>query len=160
MLPQGKRLKLSFVSVASAGAIVGLCHYLINAVILTYEFEFNLAEFVYTILGFTIICYPGWIFAIPLVLLVKRLSKRGFWIWLIAGSAVGPIVITLFIGINTFINTVLLPTLPAHHSIKLPVAFLYCYSWAASGLSSLFYLLLFRRAERALELKTRSAGHA
>jgi len=130
MIPHGKRIKLSALSVLVAGTIVGACHLLIHAVILTDVVDFGPPELVFSLLCFILMGYPGWIFAIPLVLLVKQINRRGFWIWLIAGSAVGPIVISLFIGVNTLINAVLIPTFPAHHPIRLPVLFLYCYSWA------------------------------
>jgi len=142
VLPWGTRLKLSALSVLIVGVFVGTAHFLINELIRADAFNFRPAAFGYTLLFCTLICYQGWIFSIPLVLHATPVSRRGFWLCLLAGSAIGPALVTVMVGI-TFLTNQLLP--PAKHSGAFPFPFSYCYSFVASGLSSLICLQLFRR---------------
>lgn len=83
----------------------------------------------------------GWLLGIPYVLLVRSSRGRRFWIYLAVGSAIGPVLV---------LGPLLYSFLTGSSSGNQPITGPYLsggISVVISGLSTLIYLLLLRRAQ-------------
>lgn len=83
---------------------------------------------------------PGWLLAIPAVLLVRDLRRRRFWLYLALGSCIGPV---LILGI-AFYSALSAPNFAGFPRNSMSTAYL---AAGISFLTTLIYLLLLRRAQ-------------
>lgn len=83
---------------------------------------------------------PGWLLAIPAVLLVKDLSGWRFWVYLALGSCIGPV---LILGIASYF-ALSAPRFVGFPQNSMPTAGL---AAGISCLTTLIYLLLLLRAQ-------------
>ncbi len=83
---------------------------------------------------------PGWVLALPLILLVRQVQGWRFWMYWGIGICFGPAMI-LGIGLYSAARAPSFAGFPASYA---STAYL---SGAISGLASLIYLLLLRRAQ-------------
>jgi hypothetical protein len=152
MVPWGKRLLFSALSVLIVAPSVGICSVLKNVWLhdahpwggLAYSLPTNA-------LGYLFLSYLGWVGSVPMVLLVKRVTKRSFVPWLIAGGAIGPLLVTAFAGIDWCFSHVLFPSHAGHPtSTSFNAKFLYYVAVPVSFFSAVLYLLWILRAQRIL----------
>lgn len=83
---------------------------------------------------------PGWLLAVPLVLLVRNVRGWRFWLWWAIGICFGPAIIEIVNWIAAM-KGLSLAGIPGGLNAALWL------SAAISGLSSLLYLLLVRRGQ-------------
>ena|ERR1035438_6285377 len=83
---------------------------------------------------------PGWLLAIPAVLLVRDLRGLRFWIYLAMGSCIGPAII---LGI-AFYSALRSPNFVGFPENSLSTV---CLAAGISSVTTLIYLLLLRRAQ-------------
>jgi hypothetical protein len=83
---------------------------------------------------------PGWLLAIPAVLLVRDLRRWRFWVYLALGSCVGPV---LIFGI-AFYSALSAPSFAGLPQNSVSAA---CLAAGISFVTTLLYLLLLRRAQ-------------
>jgi hypothetical protein len=149
MVRWNKRLRLSFLSVLIASGTLGVCAYIIRSVLLAGQ-DFRLTAVLYSMLGWELACFGGWWFAVPLVLCVRTLRRRSFPVWLTLGSAVGPLIVTMMLGVSTFFEH--FPPAKIHHHAgqfaPSPFRFYFICSFLVSCSSSLIYLSLLRREQQ------------
>ncbi len=92
MVPWWRRLAYSLISVLLAGTVVGLVDVSWSA-FFDSESHIGLERFLVSIcivIGFSL---PGWLIAIPVVLLVRDYSSWRGWVWAAGGVCIGPGVI-------------------------------------------------------------------
>ena len=83
---------------------------------------------------------PGWVLAIPIVLLVRNIAGWRFWMYWAIGICFGPAMI-LAIGFYSAVRGPSFAGFPGNYASTVYLA------GAVSGLSSIFYLLLLRIAQ-------------
>jgi hypothetical protein len=158
LISPGKRLRLSVVSVLVVASTLGTLRAL-----LWHTDELDFARIIYSILGWNLACFWGWMFALPLVFGVQTIRWRRIPLWLTLGSCIGPLVVTMMLLLGIFWAHFPLHPMNAHRRYALfPVPFFYTCSFAASCLSSLVYLMLLLRAQQrastaAKDIKLQSA---
>jgi len=89
------------------------------------------------------LCLVGWVITAPLVLIVRKIPAGRFWIYWIIGSCVGPV---LMLGLFAAVF-LLVPHSPNEHWIRPELWPLVYMAATISSITSLFYLLLLRRAQ-------------
>lgn len=143
MVAWWKRLVYSLIGVALgaglAGAWVASQQFGQNA-----DGRFNAMALLTTILFFDswviALSLPGWVLAIPIVLLVKNVARWRFWMYWAIGICLGPAMI-LAIGFYSAARGLRFAGLFGNYATTVYMA------GAVSGLASLIYLLLLRRAQ-------------
>jgi hypothetical protein len=83
---------------------------------------------------------PGWLLAVPVVLLVRNIQGWRFWMYWGLGLLFGP---AMILGISLY-STVRAPNFAGFPGNSISLVYL---AGAISGLSSLIYLLLLRRGQ-------------
>lgn len=148
MVAWWKRVLFSLVSMVAA-AVVCLSCVVLESVIKSHPANIHSSEVVLTIAVTVGFCMVGWVFAVPVVLIVTNIRAWRFWLYFVLGSCVGP-VLMLALSALVFIvfpqnsgSTWFSPAL-------LPLLYL---AAAVSSLTSLLYLLLLRRAQRHADRK-------
>lgn len=95
-------------------------------------------------IGVTVgLCLVGSVFTVPVVLMITNIRGWRFWFYWALGSAFGPLLMLALCALVFF----LVPHSPSDHWFRpelLPLVYL---AAAISSLTSLFYLLLLRRAQ-------------
>jgi hypothetical protein len=106
--------------------------------------RFNAMALLTTILFFDswviALSVPGWVLAIPMVLLVRNVAGWRFWMYWAIGICFGPAMI-LAIGVYSTVRGMSFTGVFGGYASTVYMA------GAVSGLSSLIYLLLLRRAQ-------------
>ena len=90
---------------------------------------------------------PGWILAVPIVLLVTNIRGWRFWIYLAIGVCFGPAII---LG-KALYDAVRAPNFAGFPENSMSMVYL---AGAISGLTTLFYLFLLRRGQTRAALQT------
>lgn len=93
---------------------------------------------------------PGWVLAIPMVLLVRNIAGWRFWMYWAIGICFGPAMI-LAVGFYSAARGMSFAGFPGNYASTVYLA------GAVSGLSSLIYLLLLRRAQARAALRASAA---
>jgi hypothetical protein len=138
-----QRIAISLLSVLLTLAIAAPCLGVLNSphnpkMWLTATVEF----FFYGLL----FCFPGWLLALPLVVLIRRADGWHFWAALAVGSAIGPAAMILF---ATYVGLKSNLPLNAIFSLRTPMSNTLTYlATVLSLLTTLFFLLFLRRAQR------------
>jgi hypothetical protein len=150
MIPWGKRLLLSVLSVLIVAPIVGIYPVLKDLWLhdsrpwggLAYALPINA-------LGYLFFSYFGWVGSVPMVLMVKRVTRRSFLPWLMAGSAIGPFLVTAFAGIDWYLSHAVFPPLVGHPMrTSFGAEFAYHVAVPVSFFSAFLYLSLLMRSQR------------
>jgi drug/metabolite transporter (DMT)-like permease len=89
------------------------------------------------------LCLVGWVITAPLVLIVRKIPAGRFWIYWAFGSCIGPL---LMLGLFAAVF-LLVPHSPNEHWIRPELLPLVYMAVALSSITSIFYLLLLRRAQ-------------
>jgi hypothetical protein len=93
---------------------------------------------------------PGWLVALPLVLLIKNVRGWRFWMYWAIGICIGPAIVVVVEWIAAS-RGFMLAGIPGG------LVTAYFLSAAISGLSSLLYLLLVRRGQTQAEFRAAAA---
>jgi hypothetical protein len=83
---------------------------------------------------------PGWVLAVPIVLLVRNIRGWRFWMYCAVGTFFGPFLILAVASYSAFRG----PSLAGFPGNSMSTVYM---AAAVSGLSSLIYLLLLRRGQ-------------
>ena len=132
----------SLLSMVVAATVCLLC-VVLESVLKSHTAKIHSSEVVLTIgvmIGF---CTVGWVFAVPVVLAVTNIRKWRFWLYWVLGSCVGPL---LMLALSAVVFIVF-PQNSTKTMISPAVLPLVSLAGAVSSLTSLFYLLLLRRAQ-------------
>jgi hypothetical protein len=148
MIPWWKRLLFSLLSVALA-ALICEAYFIILEVFQPLEVflppgrQLQASEYIVQFGLVLVYSLPGWLFAIPIVLTVTDIGGWRFWVYWAIGSAIGPFLFLL-------VALCLLLSHPDLNAITLNVIPLILFGTAISCVTTLFYLLLLRRARASL----------
>ncbi len=147
MVPWWKRLIYSLVSAVLGAGVSGACA-AAQQFITTSRGHLSAMGFWTAILFFDpwviVVSLPGWVLAIPIVLLVKNIRGWRFWMYWAIGVCIGP---ALILGVALYSG-------PGLAAIPGGATSLIYLAAAISGLTTLLYLLLLRRGQ------ARAAAHA
>jgi hypothetical protein len=99
--------------------------------------------FVWLCFAASLFSMPGWLLALPLVMLVQSARGWRFWLLLAVGTAIGPAVLVAINVAEWLIGGRVGDLAPLDSSLHLTGA-------CVAAIVSLVYLLLFRRAQRRL----------
>jgi hypothetical protein len=148
-----KRLFYSLISVViGAGVCGGVL--VSQQMIMNPHMRFSLQAWLGSIAFFdywvVLLSLPGWLLAIPAVLLVRDLRRWRFWVYLALGSFIGPV---LILGI-AFYSAVRAPNFAGFPRDSMSTAYL---AAGISFLTTLIYLLLLRRAQGLVIDRTAAA---
>ena len=138
-----KRLFYSLISVVVAAGICGgfvVCEQMIVDSKVPFIAKAWLGSVVFFDYWVVLLSLPGWLLAIPAVLLVRDLRRWRFWVYLALGSFIGPV---LILGI-AFISALRAPNFAGFPRDSMSTVFL---AAGISFLTTLIYLLLLRRAQ-------------
>jgi hypothetical protein len=142
MVAWWKRLLFSLASVVAAAVVCLGCVVLVSA-LKSHPVNFRGSEVILTV-GVTVaFCLVGWIFSVPAILLVKRISGARFWVHWVLGSCVGPV---LMLGICVAVFFAL-PHAPGASWFNPALRPLVYMATAISSLTALFYLSLLKWAQ-------------
>ncbi len=147
MVPWWKRLVYSLAATMVGGAVCG-AGIGANEYLATAHGYYSGMALVEEILVFdswmVLLCFPGWLAAVPMVLLVQDVSRWRFWAYWAAGACFGP---ALVVALALF-DAVRAPDFEGFPQSSLSVVWT---AGATSALTSLVYLLLLRRARNREE---------
>src|ERR1035441_5098358 len=136
MVPRSKRLLYSIFSVI-AGALI------FNLFLLLLSSDYGSFAAFLVVMGFTLLfSFPGWLIAIPTVVIWSDIRGWRFWMYLGIGSSIGPIWIFVLM-LYPFLRA---PNQSAYSRGPTVLAMLGLAA-AVSGPATLIYLLLLRRAQ-------------
>lgn len=136
MVPWWKKLLISLVGwIAGAvlGAVVMVAQALVTDPPPMSRAGESLVAFASLAPLLTLVSLPGWVVAIPLVLVAKSFCRWRFWAWLAAGTAIGPVLWLVWSLVTT--------------KGKIDVATMPAQCFVISFLGSLVYLRLLLRAQ-------------
>jgi hypothetical protein len=150
MVAWWKRVLFSLVSMVVAATVCLLC-VVLQSILKSHPANIHSSEVVLTIAVMIGFCMVGWVFAVPVVLIVTNFRKGRFWLYWVLGSCVGPLLM-LALSAVVFIVFPQNSTKTMMSPVLLPLIYL---ATAVSSLTSLFYLLLVRRAQTRAD---RNAG--
>jgi|HubBroStandDraft_1064217.scaffolds.fasta_scaffold562150_2 hypothetical protein len=142
MVAWWKRLLFSFISMVAA-AVVCLGCLVLESAFKSHPGSFRGSEVMLTIAVTVGLCLVGCVFTVPVVLMITNIRGWRFWLYWALGSAFGPLLILALCALVFF----LVPHGPNERWFRpelLPLVYL---AAAISSLTSLFYLLLLRRAQ-------------
>jgi hypothetical protein len=102
-------------------------------------------------------------FSVPLVVLVRKVTARSFWIWLAVGGAMGPFGVTAMLAIGHYLLLAEQEQPHVYHGPAalgpfVPFVFWISWSWIASTLASFIYLNLLRRMQRDRDAQVQPTG--
>jgi hypothetical protein len=152
MVAWWKRVLFSLASMVVA-AVVCLSCVVLASVLKSHPANIHTSEVILTIAVMIGFCMVGWVFALPVVWIVTNIRTWRFWLYWVLGSCVGPLLMVALSAIVFMVfpqnssNTMFSSTL-------LPLVYL---AGAVSSLTSLFYLLLLRRAQGRADRKALAA---
>jgi hypothetical protein len=149
MVAWWKRLLFSLASMVAAAVLLLACVFL-EGVLKGHPASIHSSELLLTIVVMVGFCLIGWVFSIPVVLIIRNIRGWRFWFYWIFGSCVGPLLM-LLLCLGVF---VLVPHSPDAHWFYPALWPLIYFAAAISSLTSLFYLLLFRWAQRREDQKS------
>jgi hypothetical protein len=155
MVAWWKRVLFSLVSIVAAAFVCMGC-VVLESVIKSHPANIHSSEVVLTIAVTFGFCLVGWVFAVPVVLIVTNIRAWRFWFYWVLGSCVGPALMLALSALVFFVfpqnssSTWFSPAL-------LPLIYL---AAAVSSLTSLFYLLLLRRAQSRADKRSVSLESA
>ena len=129
---------------------MGLIHNVISVVFVKKE-DVDLSVLLYGLSAGAFVCLPGWILAQPLIGIVKKIDWKKFPLYLVLGTAVGPLLVTMILLVSTFFYLMPPSGHRANRFLDFPFLHDYVYSLVASGMTSLVYLLLMMRAQGRAE---------
>ncbi len=143
MVPWWKRLVYSLGSVVVgagvSGALVSAKEFVTNA-----HGHLSAMGLTVAVLDFdcwvVILSLPGWMLAIPIVLMVRNISGWRFWIYWVLGSCFGPMLV-LGIALYSAVRAANFEAFPGNAASVVYLA------GAISCLTTLLYLLLLRRGQ-------------
>jgi hypothetical protein len=146
MVPWWKRLIYSLVSMligaGVSGAAVTAREILANA-----HGRISATGLLIAALGFgtwvVVFSVPGWLMAIPIVLLVRNIRGWRFWMYFALGACFGPVLI-LGVGFYSAVRGMSFEGFPGHSMSVVYIA------GAVSSLTTLLYLLWLRGAQMRL----------
>lgn len=140
MVSWWRRLLYSLASVIAA--IIVICTFIqILEAFAGPKFHGIRGEFLASIVDFLFFSLPGWLLAVPLVLVTRNIGGWRFWMYWAIGSAIGPLMI-LGIALYSFLTS---PKSSAFASGSITFAY---FAAAVSSLTTFFYLLSLREAQR------------
>lgn len=153
MVPWWKRLIYSFASTVLGASLCGAAA-ASQPVVANAHGHLN-AEGLWTAILFfdpwvIALSLPGWLLALPLVLLIGNVRAWRFWVCWAAGICVGPLIVYIVEWIAASRGFVLA-------GIPGGLTTAYYLATAISALSSVFYLLLLRRGQTRAELRESAA---
>jgi len=141
MVPWWKRLFYSFLSVVVSclvcNALLALGEATVNS-----NAQSNSGEFLPGLALVLLCSLPGWVLAIPVVLIVTNIRGWRFWMYWAFGSAIGPL---LMLGVAFYESL----TDPSRGEFVQQVNPLIGLAAAISCATTLIYMQLLRRAQRA-----------
>jgi hypothetical protein len=138
MVPWWKRLIYSLVSVTLA-AFIGDAFFTIGEVFAFPSQHFEASGFLPGLVFVFLFSLPGWVLSIPVVLIVTNVRGWRFWMYLVIGCSIGPLLM-FGIALYGFLTD---PRTDGFAAGASPLLFL---GTAVSCLTTLIYLLLLRRA--------------
>jgi hypothetical protein len=143
MVAWWKRILLSLLSVvvATVVCIVGM---VLADALKSKQFNFRSSEVLLTIAVTVGFCMVAWILSLPVVLLISKIAGWRFWFYWILGSCVGP---ALMLGLILLIYVVFPHSPDASWFVPAEMSLVYI-AGTISSLTSLFYLLFLRRAQK------------
>jgi hypothetical protein len=143
MVPWWKRLVYSLISTvigaAACGSVVVIPQFLSNAHNRISTMGL-LTGVIYFDTWVVVLSVPGWLLAIPIVLLVKNIRGWRFWMYCAIGVLFGPALI-LAIG---FYSALRAPSFAGFPGDSMSVVYI---ATAVSGLATFLYLVLLRSAQ-------------
>jgi hypothetical protein len=104
-----------------------------------------LDAFIFVMFWTTILCIPAWLLMIPVLLTLQDLHGWRVRVFLAVGICIGPIsllLVELYIAFNVW-------STGAGFRLGIGFGYFFCMAAAVSSLSTLSYLILFRRAQAA-----------
>jgi hypothetical protein len=144
MIPWWKRLIYSLVSVV-VGAGIGGAVMTANEFITNAHGHISALGLTVAVLGFDcwVVAFslPGWVLAIPFVLLVKNIEGWRFWMYWVIGSCFGP-ALMVAVGLNNGLRSTNFELFFQNAMTMMRLAI------PISCLTTLLYLLLLRRAQK------------
>ena len=144
MIPWWKRLLFSLLSVTMAAFVCGTLFSVVNVLVFPGQHQhFDAVEF-FTGIGIVLLfSLPGWILAIPIVLIVTNYREWRFWVYLAVGSVIGPLLM-FGIAFYAFFSD------PHSSGFSWEANPLLILGTSVSCVTTLIYLLLMRRAQAAI----------
>ncbi|HEY1903824.1 MAG TPA: hypothetical protein VGG56_15430 [Terracidiphilus sp.] len=142
MVAWWKRLLFSLASIVAA-AIVCMAAIVVESADKSHPVSFRSSEVILTLAVIVGFCLIGWVFAVPAVLLVTNIRGGRFWLYWVLGSCVGPLLMLALCAV-VFLVFPQGSGSPWLNPALRPLVYL---AGAISSLTSLFYLLLLRRAQ-------------
>jgi hypothetical protein len=149
MVAWWKRLLFSLVSIVAA-AIVCMAAIVLESAVKSHPVSFRSSEVILTLAVTVAFCLVAWVFAVPAVLLVTNIRGGRFWFYWVLGSCVGPLLMLALCAV-VFLAFPQGSGSPWLNPALRPLVYL---AGAISSLTSLFYLLLLRRAQTRAAEKT------
>ena len=141
MVPWWKRLLFSLVSLVAASALC-LAAVVVEDALKGHPGSIHSGEVILTMAVMGAFSVVAWVVSAPVVLIVQNIRGWRFWFYLLAGSSVGPLLMLALAGI---IFTAF-PQGPNASLLNPAVTPLLYLAGIISTLTSIFYLLLLRRA--------------
>lgn len=152
MVAWWKRLLFSLASMVAAAVLLLAC-ILLEGVLKGHPASIHSSELLLTIAVMVGFCLIAWIFSIPVVLIIRNIRGWRFWLYWILGSCVGPLLMLALFAAVFFV----FPQSPSAQWFNPALRPLVYFAAAVSSLTSLFYLLLFRAAQRRADRKNAAA---
>ena len=149
MVPWWKRLVYSLISAvigaATCGSIIAIPQFLSNAHSRISSMGL-LTGVIYFDTWVVVLSVPGWLLAIPIVLLVRNIRGWRFWMYCAIGILFGPALI-LAVG---FYSALRAPSFAGFPGDSMSVVYI---AGAVSGLTGFLYLVLLRSAQNRLSAR-------
>ena len=143
MVAWWKRLLFSLESMIAASVLCLACMLLVTS-LKSHSANIHSSEVLLTVAVLVGFCLIGWVISIPAVLIIRNASGGRFWLYWILGSSVGPLLmLLLFAAVFVF-----MPHSPDAQWFNPAYQSMVYFATALSSLTSLFYLLLLRWAQR------------
>lgn len=142
MVAWWKRLLFSLASIVGS-AVVCLAFIVLESLIGSRPASLHGSEVILTIGVVAGFCLLGWVLSAPVVLFVRNIRGRRFWVYWFLGSWVGPL---QMLALAALVFLLFPQSADAHWFIPVLLPLVYLAA-AISSLTSLFYLLLLRRAQ-------------
>ena len=149
MVAWWKRLFFSLASMVTA-AVISISAIVLQSFIKSPTTNFRSSEIVLTIAVTVGFCLIAWVLSAPVVLIVRNIRGWRFWLYWLLGSSVGPLLM-LALSALVFLAFPQNSTAAWFSPALLPLLYL---AAAISSLTSLFYLLLLRQAQKKADRKS------
>lgn len=152
MVPKWKRLVYSFFSVLAGGTVYVLALTMWEAFKRKGSNSGGVVDWLLSLWFVLVFSLLGWLLAIPAVILVKQVSGWRFWMWWGVGTCIGPAVMW-GLALPAFLADLFSGSPPLHLD-----PWGVTESAAVACLTTLFYLLMLRRSQRALDRRATLTG--